>query len=87
LHAGGDVIEYAYPLSEEPPDRSPLHPEDLVEVRVCCFVADAPDDWEPTLDWEHDDHRWCAPEDAATTLHWPETAQALRVLLAEASSP
>jgi 8-oxo-dGTP pyrophosphatase MutT (NUDIX family) len=81
LHAGGEVVEYAYPLSEEPPDRSRLYPDGLVEVRVYCFVADAPDDWEPTLDWEHDDHRWCAPEVAATTLRWPETAQALRLLL------
>jgi dihydroneopterin triphosphate diphosphatase len=81
LHPGGTVAEYAYALSEEPPERAALYPEGLVEVRVHCFVADAPDDWEPTLDWEHDDHRWCAPEDAAATLRWPETADALRLLL------
>jgi 8-oxo-dGTP pyrophosphatase MutT (NUDIX family) len=81
LHAGVEVVEYAYPLSEEPPDRSVLYPEDLREVRVHCFAADAPDDWEPTLDWEHDDYRWCAPDDAAATLRWPETADALRRML------
>jgi dihydroneopterin triphosphate diphosphatase len=81
LHAGGPVVEYAYALSEEPPDRSALYPDDLVQVRVHCFVADAPDGWEPTLDWEHDDHRWCTPDEAATTLRWPETADALRRLL------
>jgi 8-oxo-dGTP pyrophosphatase MutT (NUDIX family) len=84
LHTGGAVVEYAYPLSEEPPDRTALDPGDLREVRVHCFVTDAPDGWEPTLDWEHDDHRWCAPDEAAATLRWPETADALRRLL---SSP
>jgi len=84
LQPGGAVAEYAYPLSEEPPERSALYPECLVEVRVHCFVADAPDDWEPTLDWEHDDYRWCAPDEAASTLRWPETAEALRRLLLEA---
>ena len=102
LHAGADVVEYAYPLSEEPPERAALYPEraaldperaalyperaalypeGLVAVRVHCFVAEAPDDWEPMLDWEHDDHRWCAPGEAAATLRWPETAAALRRLV------
>jgi dATP pyrophosphohydrolase len=81
LDAGGEVVEYAYPLSEEPPERGALYPEGTVAVRVHCFVADAPDDWEPTLDWEHDDHLWCTPDEAARKLRWPETADALRRLL------
>jgi dATP pyrophosphohydrolase len=85
LHRGATVVEYAYPLSEEPADRRALYPEGTVEVRVHCFVVDAPDGWEPTLDWEHDDYRWSAPVDAADTLRWPATADALRRLL-EASS-
>jgi 8-oxo-dGTP pyrophosphatase MutT (NUDIX family) len=85
LHAGGAVAEYVYPLSEEPPERGALYPEGLVEVRVHCFVADAPDDWEPMLDWEHDEHCWCAPAEAAARLRWPETADALRRLLASPS--
>jgi len=82
LHDGGAIVEYAYPLSEEPLERRALYPEGTVEVRVHCFVVDAPDDWEPTLDWEHDDHCWCAPAEAAVRLRWPETADALRRLLA-----
>lgn len=81
LHPGADVVEYAYLLRDEPPERAALYPEGLVAVRVHCFAARAPDDWEPTLDWEHDDHRWCAPGEAAATLRWPETADALRRLL------
>jgi hypothetical protein len=53
----------------------------VVAVGVTCFQAAAPDDWEPTLDWEHDDHRWCNSGEAAGTLRWPGTARALRKLL------
>jgi dATP pyrophosphohydrolase len=82
LHTAGAVVEYAYTLSEEPPERTALYPAGLTEVRVHCFVVDAPDGWEPSLDWEHDDYRWCDPGTAAETLRWPETADALRRLLA-----
>jgi dATP pyrophosphohydrolase len=81
LDGGGEIVEYAYPLSEEPLERGAMYPKGTVAVRVHCFVADAPDDWEPTLDWEHDDHLWCAPDEAARKLRWPETADALRRLL------
>ena len=81
VHTGDTIVEYAYALSEEPPERAGLYPDGLLEVRVHCFVADAPDEWEPALDWEHDDHRWCAPHEAAATLRWPETADALRRLV------
>ena len=76
------IVEYAYPLSEEPPPVRDEYPEGVEAVQVRCFVVDAPDDWEPTLDWEHDDHCWLAPADAAALLRWPETAAALRRVLA-----
>jgi 8-oxo-dGTP pyrophosphatase MutT (NUDIX family) len=41
-------------------------------VRVECFVASAPPGWEPTLNHEHDEYRWCAREEAVELLHWPE---------------
>jgi dATP pyrophosphohydrolase len=41
-------------------------------MHVECFVAEAPPEWEPTLDWEHDDYRWCSREEAVDLLHWPE---------------
>jgi 8-oxo-dGTP pyrophosphatase MutT (NUDIX family) len=47
--------------------------DEAVEVRA--FVVDVPDGWEPTLNDEHDDYRWCAPADAAALLHWPETRE------------
>jgi 8-oxo-dGTP pyrophosphatase MutT (NUDIX family) len=76
------VVEYVYPLTEEPAERRAAYDPAVAEVTVTCFVADAPDDWEPMLDWEHDGHRWCSPEEAADTLRWPETARALAESLA-----
>ncbi len=49
-------------------------------VRVDCFVADAPAGWEPELDSEHDDYRWCDAQGAADLLHWPEPRQVVRTL-------
>ena len=39
-------------------------------ILVESFVADAPPGWEPALDWEHDDYRWCALADAERLLRW-----------------
>jgi 8-oxo-dGTP pyrophosphatase MutT (NUDIX family) len=36
------------------------------------FAADAPPGWEPTLDWEHHEYRWCALAAAEALLEWPE---------------
>jgi 8-oxo-dGTP pyrophosphatase MutT (NUDIX family) len=49
-------------------------------IRVECFVVDAPEGWEPVLDWEHDDYRWCSPGDAADLMYWPEPAAVIRGL-------
>jgi 8-oxo-dGTP pyrophosphatase MutT (NUDIX family) len=53
---------------------------DAGPVVVECFVTDAPDGWEPALDWEHDGYRWCATEEAAILLYWPEAREVLREL-------
>jgi 8-oxo-dGTP pyrophosphatase MutT (NUDIX family) len=46
-------------------------------VHVESFLVEAPGGWEPTLDWEHDGYRWCAPAEAVELLRWPETRAAL----------
>jgi 8-oxo-dGTP pyrophosphatase MutT (NUDIX family) len=76
-----DVSEYVHARSAQPAGAR-RDDSAVVEVRVTCFAVAAPDDWEPTLDWEHDAHRWCGPEEAAASLRWPETAGALRRLVA-----
>ena len=79
--AGVEVTEYVYSLTEEPADRRNQYDPSVAQVRVTCFHVTAPDTWEPELDWEHDDHRWCDPDEAFRTLRWPATAQALQQLL------
>ena len=51
-------------------------------VHVECFLADAPADWEPELDWEHDAYRRCGPDEAAALFYWPEPREALQELVA-----
>src|SRR5690242_5615702 len=43
--ASQEVIEYTYPLTEEPAERRATYDASVAEVTVTCFVADAPDDW------------------------------------------
>lgn len=78
---GVEVVEYVYLLTEEPAERRNRYDPSVAEVEVTCFHVAAADEWEPTLDWEHDRHRWCAPGEALELLRWPATAQALRTLL------
>lgn len=51
-------------------------------VHVESFLAEAPSGWEPELDWEHDDYRWCRPDEAAELLYWPEPREVLAELVA-----
>ena len=51
---------------------------DAVEVHA--FLVDVPRMWEPTLNEEHVDYRWLAPDDAAALLRWPETQELARTL-------
>jgi hypothetical protein len=81
VDSGLGQVEYVYPLTEEPADRRKQYDPSVAQVNVTCFHVTAPDEWEPKLDWEHDDHRWCEPGEAFTNLRWPATAEALRKLL------
>lgn len=64
---------YSYVLEEWEngfgPDRPP--------IAVDCFLVEAPSEWEPTLDWEHDIYRWCSAEEGAELLFWPEPRELL----------
>jgi 8-oxo-dGTP pyrophosphatase MutT (NUDIX family) len=65
-------------LVAEPVDLERSYVYDTVTVH--CFQTEAPEGWEPTLDWEHDEHRWCSLEEANALLHWPEPREVLREL-------
>jgi len=78
------AVAAARELSEETgleAEPSPL-PDvyDYDGIRVECFAVEAPPGWEPELDWEHDDYRWCTVDEAAELLYWPEPRALLRSL-------
>lgn len=79
----GEPVEvgapYAYPIDEFPEYRERL-PTGTEEIVVHSFLVEAPADWEPVLDWEHDAYRWCTRDEAARLLHWPEPKELLRNL-------
>ncbi len=79
---------YVYPLGEEPPEVRALFAPGVTEVVVTAYLAEAPPQWEPVLDHEHVDHRWCSAADAVALLRYPEpqdaVRHAVRILEAEA---
>ena len=81
VSGGVAVVEYVHVPTLQPADERDRSEEDVVALPVTCFVTAAPDEWEPSLDGEHDAHRWCTPADALAMLRWPGTAKGLRALL------
>jgi 8-oxo-dGTP pyrophosphatase MutT (NUDIX family) len=39
-------------------------------VQVRCFLLEVGDEFEPTMNWEHDAYRWCSPPEALGLLCW-----------------
>jgi lipoyl(octanoyl) transferase len=58
--------------------REAWEPDPGMHCSVRAFVADAPPGWEPQLDDEHDEYRWCGADDACALLYWPEPRNLLR---------
>jgi len=50
------------------------------DVQVQAFVVDVPAGWEPVLNPEHDEYRWCTRDEAVALLHWPETRELVHEL-------
>ncbi len=63
-----------------------LHPRGTTSVDVDCFRVDVPPWWEPQLDWEHDESRWCEIDAAVSLLHWPLVSYALIELAGRGST-
>ena len=49
--------------------------------RVEVFTVEAPAGWEPELNREHDDSRWCGGPEARRLLRWPEPRELATRLL------
>jgi dATP pyrophosphohydrolase len=72
--------EYGYAAAEEPPERRAQWPPGTERIAVTGFIVEAPTDFEPTLNGEHDDYRWCSLEEAVALFHWPDVGEALAEL-------
>ena len=51
---------------------------DGVRITLHPFLAEAPAGWEPVLDEEHTEYRWCSAAAAVELLEFPEPRAALR---------
>jgi dihydroneopterin triphosphate diphosphatase len=49
-------------------------------ITVGCYLVDVPAAWEPSLNDEHDDYRWCTRDAAVELLEWPEPKALMRSL-------
>jgi 8-oxo-dGTP pyrophosphatase MutT (NUDIX family) len=67
-------VVLSYSLLDDPPAIRARYAPGIETVTVHAFVVDAPVGWEPTLDAEHDVHRWC-DLDAALELLVYDTAK------------
>ena len=76
------ALELEYGLEDEPPEVRARFAPEVTSVSVAMFVAEAPAGWEPVLDWEHVEHRWCSADDAVRQLRWPEPRAAVRAAAA-----
>ena len=69
---------FAYSLDQEPEYRARFPGVEAIVVHT--FLVDVPETWEPTLNDEHDDYRWCSRDDAVELLYWPEPKALMRSL-------
>jgi lipoyl(octanoyl) transferase len=72
-------VELSYSLLEDPPEVRARYASGIETITVHPFVAEAPSGWEPMLDGEHDDYRWCREEEAIRLLPYEAPREALRV--------
>ena len=71
-------VTLSYSLLDDPPAIRARYAPGIETVTVHAFVADAPPGWEPTLDAEHDVHRWCELNEAVELMAYETARAALR---------
>lgn len=74
---------YFYPLDDEPAEVRARFAREVTGVAVTAFAVEAPPTWEPELDEEHVDYRWCSASDAAALLEFPEPRDAVQAIARE----
>jgi 8-oxo-dGTP diphosphatase len=69
----------SYDLAHEPEVVRVRFAPGTERIEISLVHAPAPAGWEPVLDAEHLDHRWCDAGAAVRLLRWPEPKEAVRV--------
>lgn len=77
------ALDLSYALADEPEALRRRFPPGTDRVQVGWFRAEAPAGWEPVLNEEHVDRRWCTETEARELLFWTEPREAVRVAHAE----
>jgi dATP pyrophosphohydrolase len=52
-----------------------------------CYAVEAPAGWEPVLNDEHSEYRWCSFAEAAELVLWPEVGECLLLLESRVGRP
>ena len=76
-------VTLTYSLRDDPPAIRARYAPGVETVTVHAFVTDAPAGWEPTLDAEHDLHRWCDLDEALSLFPYETTRMAVRAATRE----
>jgi 8-oxo-dGTP pyrophosphatase MutT (NUDIX family) len=71
-------LDRSYALAEEPEELRARFPPQTERIALGLFRASAPAGWEPRLDDEHVDYRWCDADEAFALLEYPEPREAVR---------
>lgn len=71
-------LDRSYSLAEEPEELQARFPPGTERIALGLFRAAAPARWEPRLDDEHVDYRWCDLDEAVALLEYPEPREAVR---------
>jgi 8-oxo-dGTP pyrophosphatase MutT (NUDIX family) len=78
-------VALSYSLLDDPPAIRARYGPGIETVFVHAFVVDAPTGWEPTLDAEHDVHRWCHLAEALDLVAYDTARDAVRAAAKTAS--
>jgi lipoyl(octanoyl) transferase len=70
-------VRLTYSLLDDPPAIRARYAPGVETVTVHAFVAEAPAGWEPTLDAEHDVHRWSDLDEAVSLFPYETTRKAV----------
>jgi 8-oxo-dGTP pyrophosphatase MutT (NUDIX family) len=71
-------LTLSYSLLDDPPEVRARYAPGIETVSVHPFLVEAPLEWEPELDAEHDVYRWCDEEEAVALFVYETPKEAVR---------